>query len=190
MPRPHFAIVRSLGDSAGVDSSISIPAGLVDLRGGVRSADLAARPPREVEGLRSGLSASQRAGLRYEARVGRAIADLARAHSLEYFPGPWIQFTKPGSDRLFWCQPDILLMRPGLVYICEVKASHVINAYWQLTAKYEPVVRRLFPDRDVLLVEIARGGDALAPWPMPINLISDVLDAKIGAYNLMLGYAK
>jgi hypothetical protein len=111
--------------------------------------------------------------------------------SASYLPGPWIRL-HTADGAVHWCQPDGLIHSDyeQRVIVCEVKSSHVINAYWQLKAKYEPVVRVLFPGCEVTLIEFARVGDAMIPWPEPINLVDGPADARSEMYNLCLGFAK
>lgn len=188
MPRPHFATMRRLNDQAGGD--FTLPRGLVDLRRvSVRSAEFASRPNDLAVSSRSGLSPSQRAGLRYEARVNERLVEEAPRLSASYLPGPWIRYHVSGGYS--WCQPDGLLISPSRVVICEIKNTHVIDAYWQLRAKYEPVIRAMSPylGREIYVVEFAGGGDALMPWPEQLNLATS-LDELAPQYNLVLGFAK
>lgn len=135
--------------------------------GTVLFADFAFKPPRfPSPGTTSRV---QRLGKRYEAKVIKALQKLngPRADSWHY--GPWLYYTNSdGAAR--YCQPDILLCDSSeqRIWLFEIKLTHTIDAHFQLRKLYLPVVKAVFPNYRIHLVEITRSYDPATNFPGPI----------------------
>lgn len=141
------------------------PAGLV------MDARLSTSPLRGIRKPGTG-TAAQRAGKRYENRVLVAITKLFAGSDVFVRPSPWIEFSGgPSTSR--HCQPDLLLETPEEIFLCEIKFSHTLDAFWQLQHLYAPVVSRLH-ERPVRLVEITRSFDPVVRFPAPMRLFFSI----------------
>lgn len=93
-----------------------------------------------------------------------------------YLPNPWIKFE--GQAGIKWCQPDGLLfdLEAGLLTIVEVKYQHTTDAWWQLRELYEPVVRKLFPQKlwRIVVLEYVKWFDPSVPWPEDIQMVAQL----------------
>lgn len=140
------------------------------------SSVLAARwstsPLRGLRNAGSG-SAAQRAGKRYEKKVLQAISKLyENIEAVSVRPSPWIGYTlfSESINDERHCQPDLILETREEIFLCEIKLSHTVDAYWQLSSLYAPVVKKLYPDRPVRLVEITRSFDPAVLFPVDMRL--------------------
>jgi hypothetical protein len=88
-----------------------------------------------------------------------------------YQPSPWIQY-RDGTGQ-YWCQPDGILHLPDCLVLVEFKYQHTSDAWQQLRLLYEPVVRRLFPARQIAVLEVVKWYDCAVVLPEPVRLISD-----------------
>lgn len=110
--------------------------------------------------------AALRTGVRYEQKVHLFVADEWKSLG-SYRPGSWIRFVDDSGRR--FCQPDGLLIRDHEVVLVEVKIAHTQRAWWQLRKLYAPVVKKLFPHRDVIVLEICKTCDTRMSFPEPIT---------------------
>lgn len=139
--------------------------------GPVFDARLSSSPLRGIRKPGTG-TAIQRAGKRYENRVLVAVTKLFAGSDVFVRPSPWIEFSvDPSTSR--HCQPDLLLETPSEIFLCEIKLSHTVDAYWQLRHLYEPVVSRLH-ERPVRLVEITKSFDPVVRFPAPMRLFFSI----------------
>ncbi len=94
---------------------------------------------------------------------------------LIYLESPWIEFTDRSGRR--YCQLDgLLLDSRGSALIYEVKYKHTVNAWWQLTQLYEPVVRVLFPShRPICLMEVVHWHDPAEHFPERYDFTDSLL---------------
>jgi hypothetical protein len=127
------------------------------------------------------LSVAQKNGKRYEAKALRML-NRELPHLLS---SPWIEYTARAGFR--FCQPDALFVDEvrNTVTIFEIKYSHTIDAFWQLSELYAPVVRTLYPGMDIRLVELTRTFDPATLFPLPIRLffsLHEVLNTPVGKY--------
>lgn len=116
-----------------------------------------------------GLSASQRAGMRYERKVHEHFAGL---WGEAYERSPVFSFFDANGKR--FCIPDGILRIPSGVIVFEIKFQHMPEAWWQLEQLYKPVVNAV--ERSVYLVEVCRSYDPAVPFPCPILLIEDIAE--------------
>jgi len=139
----------------------------------------------EAQKAGSALTLSQRAGLRYEAKVQRLLAERWPA---SYRPAIWIEFRAsplPAEGRTAcissftspWrlCQPDGLLDADDTIVVLELKAQHTQNAWWQLRKLYQPVVQALYPSRSVRVCEVCQSYLPGA-FPEDVRLLSSLDD--------------
>jgi hypothetical protein len=95
---------------------------------------------------------------------------LSGQSSLRYLRGPWIEFEDENGRR--WCQADGILLqaeaKTAIVY--EIKYQHCLEAWWQLTWLYEPVVRKIYPEFAVGRMEICHWHDPAVTFPEGYDL--------------------
>lgn len=116
---------------------------------------------RNGEVANTGTTPAQKSGLRYEAKVQAALAEL---FGPRFFASPTLFFRdgRGGDQRAI---PDGLLLFPAHTIVIEVKFQHMPEAWWQLRKKYEPILRVMIPNKPVLLLEICRSYDRQMPFP-------------------------
>lgn len=89
-------------------------------------------------------------GLRYERRVGKALAacGLVRREGWRVEHGPWFAYAEVGDGHRSLCQPDFILTGPAAgggtapAWLLEVKYSWVPGAEEKLRGLYWPVVEK------------------------------------------------
>lgn len=116
-------------------------------------------------------------GIRYERKVQEELGLLALGmEGLRYLESPWIEFEDESGRR--WCQADGILLdrRQQAALIYEIKYRHCLEAWWQLTWLYEPVVRVLFPDYPITArMEICHWHDPAVAFPQGYDLTESPL---------------
>ena len=103
-------------------------------------------------------------GIRYEEKAHAYLASL----SASYMPGPWLTFTSEiSAHRIRFCQPDGLILDfvRGALTLVEIKLKHTQAAWWQTRHLYEPVLRHIFRDWSIAIVEVAKWIDPHTPFP-------------------------
>ena len=120
----------------------------------VRSAKLVTTP--QFAQTYKKVTGSKGRGLRYEAQVTDMLERTLDQDKWVCIPGPWFWFIDQ-LNRERYAQPDWLGICPseGKIAIVEVKLTRVYKAWWQLNALYYPLVKYVFPEWDVALVEVA-----------------------------------
>jgi hypothetical protein len=115
-----------------------------------------------------GMSAAQRAGMRYERKVHDHFASL---WGDRYVPSPVFSFYDASGKR--FCIPDGLLdLGENRIVVFEIKFQHMPEAWWQLDQLYRPVLKALY--KDVYLVEVCRSFDPATPFPCAIHKIDNI----------------
>ena len=112
-------------------------------------------------------------GMRYETLAHSYLASVSEY----YCPGPWLSFTSEISDRrIRFCQPDGLILdfRRGALTLVEIKLKHTSAAWWQTRHLYEPVLRHLFRDWTIAIVEVAKWIDPHTPFPEHFKFASAI----------------
>lgn len=92
------------------------------------------------------LKGAKAAGVRYEKRVAAAIPAAE--------PGQWFEFCDANGPG--HCQTDLLIVGKKHVVVLECKLSNVELGRAQLAELYLPVVQRVWPERKVLGIVVAR----------------------------------
>jgi hypothetical protein len=115
-----------------------------------------------------GITDAQRLGLRYE----RIVQDRIREIFPGYVAGAYIHF----CDDLVYrtAQPDGLLVFDDYLFIVEIKYQHVPEAWWQLDQLYKPLAQKLWPQKEIGLLEICRIYDPATPFPCDVTLFDDL----------------
>lgn len=117
----------------------------------------------------TGLTASQKAGLRFEKKVHLALREK---YNYMYHESQVLEFTdQRGGGR---CIPDGLLKLSDCIVIIEIKSQHMPESWWQLRRKYEPIIRFMFPDYSVLLLEVCKSLDAAMPYPERFEVVEEI----------------
>jgi len=141
----------------------------------VLHARLSSSPLRGIKNPGTG-SAAQRAGKRYEKKVLQQLAkQFAGDSDITLLPAPWIAFSSlPAPSESRYCQPDLLISTPREIFLCEIKLSHTLDAFWQLDLLYRPVVEKFDDSRPVRLVEITRSFDPVVRFPSAMRLFFSI----------------
>lgn len=122
-------------------------------------------------------------GLKYERKVNRAF--LEEFGFTRYIPSQWFKYQIPGSGILF-CQTDGLLFTPKQrkILIVEVKYKHTPDAYWQIENKYLPVIRWLFRDWEISIVEVVKWYDPSTDFPVQVSLKKNIEQVMPGEFGV------
>jgi hypothetical protein len=176
---PHFAKINS-GGPAG-DSAVHVPPPHFQLP----LLPIKAAFPENWTHVTTGLTASQKAGLRYEKKVQFILREQ---YGIRYHANQVIRFVDQRGGGC--CVPDGLIRLEDRTIIVEIKSQHMPESWWQLRKKYEPVIRVAFPSRSiVLLLEICRSLDVDMPYPEKFTFVSSISDwtreAKDGDLGVM-----
>jgi hypothetical protein len=118
-----------------------------------------------------GLSAAQKAGLRYEARAQLHLKEVLSG----YCPSPIFEFLDDSGPRK--CVPDGLYLPRNSsfgTFVFECKSQHMPEAFYQLRKLYQPVASAALAGRHVGVVEICRSFDPAMPFPEQVVLIPDI----------------
>lgn len=111
-------------------------------------------------------------GLRYEAKVQKALYDLLGDY---YQPSPRVSFHDDSGLR--FCIPDGLFRMLDRLVVFEIKIQHMPEAWWQLRKLYAPVLDHSFGAalrKPTQVIEVVASYDPAMPFPEPIVLISDL----------------
>lgn len=108
-----------------------------------------------------GMTAAQKAGLRYEAKAQDYLSrTLGRAYNI----APFLHFDDHYVART--AVPDGIYFGLGAnAFIFEIKISHTPDAWWQLRKLYQPVVEELDFVRSVTVIEVVKSLDPSVPFP-------------------------
>jgi hypothetical protein len=106
---------------------------------------------------------AKRRGVLYERKIFPRL--------LEYLPKtlvhPWFKYGKSGSRS--YLQPDAICDREWDVWLFEIKYTHTLDAFWQMTRYYEPIVAKCF-GKPVRKIEIVNSFDPDVKFPMPLTV--------------------
>ena len=109
-------------------------------------------------------------------------------YGYEYVPGPWFRYSVESTPRRQnFVQPDGLLvrLRTGIITVVEVKWSHNVDAYFQLTDRYLPIVRHFFGgDFQYRLLEVVRWYDPGIVFPGAHSLRKDPEGVRPGEVGI------
>jgi len=95
-------------------------------------------------------------------------------------PSRWFAYSAGGKRA--YCQVDGLLHSENRIVLCEVKYQHCADSYFQLHNLYLPVVRAIYPEREIALCEVVRWYDPACLFPCGITLLDDLLRARPGGF--------
>ena len=133
-----------------------------------------------------GFSAAQKAGLRFERKVHAALSEN---YQHRYRQSLVLRYTD-ADDNSGGAILDGLLQDLNGLTIIEIKAQHSPESWWQLRKKYEPIVRFIFPQQRVVLLEICRSLDAAMPYPEAYeyvehldNFLKKAPDGTLGVFQ-------
>lgn len=116
-----------------------------------------------------GVTAAQKLGARYESKVH---VELEKQFKHRYEKAPLLSYIDQIGGAA--CIPDAILRNPGRILAIEVKSQHMAESHWQLRGRYEPILRWIFPEQSILLLEICRSLDAAAPYPESYTSVEDI----------------
>jgi hypothetical protein len=95
-------------------------------------------------------------GLKYEANVAKVLKRLYS--ECEVMHGPWIKYLNGPKDcKVKWAQPDVVIVpKRGPIVIVECKLTWRPGASEKLERLYGPLIKRLYPRRKVVLVQVCK----------------------------------
>lgn len=159
---PHFST-----NGARAATEVPPPARFRPLVGEVRNAYYRTGPLIEPA---CGLTAAQRNGLRYEAKVQIYLREL---FGPRYSVAPRCHFEDDSGSRT--CIPDGVYSPPaGPLFVFEIKSQHMPEAWWQLRRLYQPVLEACRPRRCVVPIEVTKSYDPAQSFPEKIEVIHDL----------------
>jgi hypothetical protein len=140
-------------------------------------------PPSFSQASRGG-TPSQKAGRSYERWVQRTLCNKR----FDYLPSPWIKYYT--GDQLRFCQPDGLLIDPfnGLITVVEIKLSHTEKAWYQIRKLYQPILKKIFPERmwDFRAVEICNTFNPDVTIPEEIEYSSEIFTPPSARFGVVV----
>lgn len=94
-------------------------------------------------------------GITYENKIGKRLKKEAESGELfgELRLSQWFSFFDKNGHG--YCQTDILVITPSLVFILECKLTYTEWAWSQLRELYKPVVEKVF-ERPSIVVQVCR----------------------------------
>ena len=115
------------------------------------------------------LKGSPAKGKTYERTILRKLKSLLDEKMIHY--NRWIRF----EDASGWhyAQPDIFIETPHKIYLIEIKRTQCRDAELQLRFLYAPLLKKLFPEKKVLMIEVCKN----LKWA-PENEIDSLLEAR------------
>ena len=127
--------------------------------------------------------AAAREGIRFERKVISGLLDVFGA--LRVLPGPLFHFVDQGQRGV--AIPDALLFSPDFrrALVVEVKLRHRVDAFYQLTNFYLPIVRMALPCISWQGLEVCCFFDPAIKLPVPTHVVSGV-DWNLGAGHSVL----
>lgn len=129
------------------------------------------------------LTKVQKSGLQYEKRAQAYLINLCKGgDKFICLCNPWIMFRskRDVSNAASFCQPDCLVISKNStqVIIVEIKLSHTADSWKQLRQLYEPVVRHLYPNSKIALLEVCKWFDPHTNFPERYYYADNVLEAQ------------
>lgn len=95
---------------------------------------------------------SRKAGLIYENKVSKFLTEMYGSEKVDHCP--WFKYTdKIGTG---FCSPDLLIRRDDYLIIGECKLNYKEGAGRKLKHIYLPVVRAVFPEDNIKLLQICK----------------------------------
>lgn len=134
--------------------------------------------------LPSGTTAAQKSGLNYERRVHQELKSL--------FPQGYesnVSFSWIDDLGRRYCEMDGLLRLQGRLFCIEIKYQHMVESWWQLRKKYEPILAAWegIDGDDLALLEICRSLDPTSPYPEKYTYVEELPFFLGGAKDGELG---
>lgn len=133
------------------------------------------------------LNKVQKSGLQYEKRAQEYLRRLCELREgIDCVCNPWVIFRRVDDhpSSVNFCQPDCLLVSDSKVIIVECKLSHTGDSYRQLRQLYEPVVRRIYPNREIALLEVCKWFDPHTKFPETFYYAETPLDAEVNRLGI------
>lgn len=179
-------LVRGPSLVAGRSDSLPPPPAYIRLpRGEIRYAARTHENPHA--GKRSRRTGAQKAGLAYQRKVEAFLGDCAAAGNVRgVVCAPWFHFVDDGGQRRY-CQPDILLDLPNFAQaVCEIKLRWTSDAWWQVRKLYLPVLRSVYPHRELFPLVICRSYDPAIRIPEEVALVDHPAECRSDAFNVFV----
>jgi len=126
-------------------------------------------------------------GIRYERRLSRSLAILAKEQGLILEYQPWFEYKTP-VDITNYCAPDFLLYEPNgtWVIVIDAKRSFYPQALDKLRTLYVPVVSKSF-QRLALVYPLMICRDLIPGCPKPIEFLHESITTPLTSVYHWLG---
>lgn len=128
-------------------------------------------------------------GLKYEKQAKEYLEQM---FGDLFIPGPWFRYRDSSGSH--YAQPDGLILdfSRGVVTIVEIKHSHTPEAWFQLTEKYEPLIRAWLGNSlwKFSLVELVKWYDPMTQFPVKVKLLKDLALAEPTDFNVHIFYRR
>lgn len=134
-------------------------------------ARLSAPPPGREKPTK--LYGTRAKGMTYERLVARRLRHRVESGEIAgtFFGGQWIAFSDRNGKG--YCQPDIFIVTPTIIWLLEAKLTQTDFANPQLSHLYYPVLKHIFK-QPIALIQVCKG---LRRHPGKV-LINDFTEAK------------
>lgn len=104
-------------------------------------------------------------GLAYERKIKKLLLETFE-EEFEVLLGVWVR--SGNLSHWEYRQFDALLVGSRRIYVIEIKLSHKVEAFTKLIEIYVPLVRKLYPKRKVVPVQICKS----IPKQFPDKVVS------------------
>jgi len=131
-----------------------------------------------------GMTAAQKAGLRYESR---AQDHLQQLFGPNYLVAPRLNVEIRGGKSRLLIPDGVYIAGKGLATVFEIKATHCPESWWQLRELYERALRAVDLVHHVNLIEVCKSFDPSQPYPEPVVRLESVTPrvfAESRQYNI------
>lgn len=91
-------------------------------------------------------------GKTFERTIYRRLCAVLNPADIHY--GEWIRFED--STGKHYAQPDIFIVGEKRIWLIEVKLSQTPNAFAQMRLLYKPLLEKLFPEKDIVIVQVCK----------------------------------
>ena len=137
------------------------------------------------------VTGARRQGVLYERKAQDYIAMALSQRqvmndSLIYIKSPWLCYKNKNVDKLFFCQPDGLIveLREKKLTIVEIKLQHTSETWYQVRKLYQPVVSAIYPGFQIAALEIVKWLDPHIPFPETFKFCEDVLYFDVDKFGV------
>lgn len=119
--------------------------------------------------------------MKYEKKVGEKISSL---FPFEWKAGVWICYLCGLEEYPLYCQLDGYLEFPDRVVLIEIKYNHCVDSYFQLMDVYLPLMKHLFPGKEISVCEVVKWYDPSVTFPVGVKLQKDLAACGVNDFSV------